>query len=696
MDPQLSSLIQQVIQNFQDSDFDTADSLLKNILDSDTTSADIIFKLAIAYANANRINEARVIFSLLYSYNNKDVKILYNLGLIYSLQGNHMLALEAYDLALKIKPDDIETLINKSSVYIDIKSFTLALETIDRAIQIDPRIPDAWLNKGIALNNLSLYEDSINAYDVAFKLKPNFAEAWSNKSLPLNKLIRYEEALRACDEALRLKPDYAEAACNKGVTLHELKRYDEALVHYDQAIRLEPRMDWINGDLLHIKMKMCAWSGLDDDLIGLCNKVMKNEKVISPFPLLSIIDDPLIHFNASGIYAKDKYPFNISLGPITKSSKKEKIHIAYFSPDFQNHPISYLTSELFEIHNRDRFEVFAFSLQKTPIEDEMNLRLRKSFDKFIDVENMADLEIAKLARQLEVDIAIDLAGPTQFSRTGIFSYRAAPIQVNWLGYPGTIGSNFIDYIVADKTIIPESHQQFYAEKLVYLPDTYMVDDSKRVASSRSFTRKECGLPENVFVFCCFNNDYKFNPIVLDRWSKILIEAGQSVLWISENNEFFRENIKIEFNKRGIDSARIIFAQRVNLMADHLARYALADLFLDTYPYNAHTTALDALKAGLPILTLKGESFASRVAASLLTAINLPELITSSPEEYEALAIELATNPQKLATLRQALAENRTTAPLFNTPLFTTHLESAYLKMYERYQMGLEPDHLFVD
>jgi predicted O-linked N-acetylglucosamine transferase (SPINDLY family) len=556
MDSHLSSLIQQVIQNFQDGDFDAADSLLKNILDSDTTSADIIFKLAIAYANANRINEARVIFSLLYSYNNKDVKILYNLGLINSLQGNHMLALEAYDLALKIKPDDIETLINKSSVYIDIKSFTLALETIDRAIQIDPRIPDAWLNKGIALNNLSLYEDSINAYDEvlninsdyveawsnkgislhelkrynealncydnaitlkpdyaeafsnkantlnelkrynealncydsAITLKPDYAEAFSNKANTLNELKRYNEALNYYDKAITLKPDYAEAWLNKGIVLHELKYYDEALRYCDKALRLNRYLNWIDGYLIHIKMKMCAWSGLDDDLIGLCNKVMKNEKVISPFPLLSMIDDPLIHFNASGIYAKDKYPFNISLGPIAKSSKKEKIHIAYFSPDFQNHPISYLTSELFEIHNRDRFEVFAFSLQKTPIGDEMNLRLRKSFDKFIDVENMADLEIAKLARQLEVDIAIDLAGPTQFSRTGIFSYRAAPIQVNWLGYPGTIGSNFIDYIVADKTIIPESHQQFYAEKLVYLPDTYMVDDSKRVASSRSFTR----------------------------------------------------------------------------------------------------------------------------------------------------------------------------------------------------------------
>jgi predicted O-linked N-acetylglucosamine transferase (SPINDLY family) len=364
----------------------------------------------------------------------------------------------------------------------------------------------------------------------------------------------------------------------------------------------------------------------------------------------------------------------------------------YFSPDFQNHPVSFLTSELFEIHDRGRFEVIAFSLQKSPIGDEMNLRLRKGFDRYMDVDNMSDSDIAQLVRELEVDIAIDLAGPTQFSRTGIFSYRAAPIQVNWLGYPGTINA---DYIVADKTIIPEEHQKYFFEKLVHLPDTYMVDDSKRIASSRLFTKNECGLPENTFVFCCFNNDYKFNAQVVDAWARILLGVKTSVLWISENNKFFKVNITTEFEKRGIDSSRIIFAQRVELMADHLARYALADIFLDTHPYNAHTTAVDSLKSGVPVLTLMGESFASRVAASLLNAIGLPELITNTQEEYEALAIELAMNPQKLADIKLKLADNRLSSPLFDTPLFTKNLEAAYIKMYERYQDDLEPDHITI-
>ena len=442
-------------------------------------------------------------------------------------------------------------------------------------------------------------------------------------------------------------------------------------------------------------MKICDWIGLTEFLERISKKVMANERVAQAFSLFALSDDALLHKKCSETNAQAKYPSNTSLGPILKLPKKEKIRIAYFSPDFRNHPVSFLTSELFETHDRSRFEVFAFSLKKEPASDEMNIRLRKGFDKFIDVDNMSDPDIAQLARELEIDIAVDLAGPTQYSRTKIFSYRVAPIQVNWLGYPGTIGTNFIDYIIADKIIIPESHQNFYAEKIVYLPNTYMVDDSKRIASTRVFTREECGLTKNAFVFCCFNNDYKFNPQVLDGWSRILLTAKNSVIWISENNKYFKANLLTEFEGRGIDSNRIIFAPRVQLMSDHLARFTLADLFLDTHPYNAHTTTVDALKAGVPVLTLKGQSFPSRVAASLLNAIDLTELITNTQEEYEALAIELALSPKKLADIKLRLASNRLTTPLFDTPLFTKNLETAYIKMVERYQADLEPEHISI-
>ena len=661
MNPQLQAIIQQAIQAFRVENFDEADSILKGLLQNDINNSEAIFELGITYAEANKISEAIIIFNCLHYLNIRDQKISYNLGFLYALRGD----------------------------------FESARQSFDRAIESNPGDLDALVNYGSILHELKRFDEALAYYDKVLCLQSDYEKALYNKGNTLHKLKRYDEAIAHYDKALSLNSDNPEALSNKGLTLHELKRYDEAIAHYDKALSLKADIDWVYGNLVHTQMKICSWSGLVDDSSNISKKVWAKEKVATPFSLLAMNDDALLHKKCSEIFAQDKYTVNSALGPISKRANNKKIRIAYFSPDFRSHPVSFLTSELFEIHNRGSFEVFAFSLQKSPIEDETNLHLRHSFDRFIDVEKMSDSEIAQLARELEVDIAIDLAGLTQYSRTGIFSYRAAPIQVNWLGYAGTIGADFIDYIVADKTIIPESHHQFYTEKVMYLPDTYMVDDSKRIPSSRVFIRKECGLPDNAFVFCCFNNDYKFNPQVLDGWSRILLAVDNSVLWISENNEHFKANIATEFEMRGIDSNRIIFAQRVELMADHLARSSLADLFLDTHPYNAHTTALDSLKTSVPVLTLMGQSFASRVAASLLNAIDLPELITNTQEEYEALAIELAMNPKKLADIKLRLTNNRVTTPLFNTPLFTKNLEAAYIKMMERYQADLKPDHISI-
>ena len=654
-------MLQQAIQAFQGGNFDSADSILKRVLQVDS----------------------------------KNLPALHILGLIKASQSNYREAADYLARAARIHPNDASIQYNLAKALSDSGNDKDALAHHKKAVALAPNNPEAWLSYGKTASNLGRYDDALVWYGKALNLKPDYAEALINKGATLKELKRYEEAIAFAEQALVINPNLAEAWANKGAALKDLTRYEEAIVHYDKALSLKFDIDWVWGDLLYTKMKICDWAGLKESLEGISKKVMANEKVSQALSLLALSDDALLHKKCSAIFTQAKYPANPTLGFIPKLSKKEKIRIAYFSPDFRNHPVSLLTAELFEVHDRDRFEVFAFSLQKAPIGDETNLRLRKGFDRFIDVDEMSDQEIAQLARELEIDIAIDLAGPTQYSRTGIFSYRAAPIQVNWLGYPGTIGADFIDYIVADKIIIPEPHQQFYAEKIVYLPNTYMVDDSKRTASTRVFTREEFGLPKNAFVFCCFNNDYKFNPQVLDSWSRILLTAKNSVIWISENNEYFRSNIVAEFESRGIDHDRIIFAQRVEMMADHLSRYALADLFLDTHPYNAHTTALDSLKAGVPVLTLMGQSFASRVAASLLNAIGLPELITNTQEEYEALAIDLAMNPQKLTDIKLKLAKNRLTAPLFDTPLFTKNLEAAYIKMIERYQADLEPEHISI-
>ena len=605
-------------------------------------------------------------------------------------------ALIHYDKALALQPDYAEAHYNKGNLLNQLRHYEEALIHYDKAIASKSDYHEAWTNKGTILYELKCYDKAIAHYDKALSYKSDYHEAWTNKGVALFEFKSYDEAIAHYDKALSYKSDYAEAYSNKGNVFNELKRYDEAIAQYDKALILKPDIDWVYGSYIHAKMKMCCWKSFHEEIQTLSDKLLLHKKVSHPFPVLSLIDDAFLHKQSSEIYIKDKHPLDPILGSISKPlkpSKPRRIRIAYVSPDFQNHPVSFLTTELFEIHDRDRFEVFAFSLQKAPIGDETRLRLRNGFDRFIDLENMSDLEIARLARELEIDIAIDLTGHTHSARTGIFSYRAAPIQVNWLGYPGTIGADFIDYIVADKVMIPEIHQQFYTEKVAYLSNTYMVDNSKRIASSRIFTREECGLPEAAFVFCCFNNDYKFNPQVLDRFSRILLGVENSVFWISENNKYFKANITTEFENRGVDPSRIIFAKRLELMADHLARYALADLFLDTYPYSAHTTALDSLKVGVPVVTLMGQSFPSRGAASLLNAAGLPQLITTNQQDYETLAIKLAKTPQSLSIIKQKLSQNCLITPLFDTPVFAQGLEAAYIEMYDRYQAGLLPDHI---
>jgi protein O-GlcNAc transferase len=548
------------------------------------------------------------------------------------------------------------------------------------------------LIKGTTLYELKRYDEAIAHYDKALSLKPDYAEGWSNKGTTLYELKRYDEAIAHYDKALSLKPDYAEGWSNKGTTLYELKRYDEAIAHYDKALSLKPDIDWVNGDLLHTKMKICSWSGLSDSLEKIVNKVLLNKKVTRPFLLLALNDNALLHKKSSEIYALNKYPKNPALSPIPKYPKNEKLRIGYFSADFKNHAVSILAAELFELHDKNRFEIVAFSFgsdDKSP----MRARLGQAFNQFIDVSDMSDLDIARLSRELKIDIAVNLGGYTSDSRTGIFAYRAAPIQVSYLGYLGTMGAEYVDYILADKTIIPDGTEPYYFEKITYLP-SYQVNDRKRVISDKLFTKRELGLPEKGFIFCCFNNNYKILPITFSGWMRILKVVEDSVLFLYAENKLVEENLIKEAVARGIHSARLVFCR--NIPADeYLARYRVCDLFLDTAPYNAGTTASDALWAGVPILTLIGQSFASRMAASLLEAIRLPELIANTQEEYEALAIELALNPKKLADIKLRLTNNRLNAPLFNTPLFTKNIEAAYIKMYEQCQAGLEPAHIFI-
>jgi predicted O-linked N-acetylglucosamine transferase (SPINDLY family) len=695
MNPQVGFLLNKSLESIRRSNLESAELFLKQALRLQSNNPHVLRLLGVTAAQKKKYSEALDYLNTSLKYLSKNPLTLSNLGNIFLELKEYSNALDAYDKSIKIDPKYEEAWSNKGNVLFKLKRYDEAIAHYDKAIGLKPDYAEAWSNKGNTLSKLKCYEEALAHHNKAISLKSHYDEAWSNKGALLNELRHYEEAIACFDQTLILKPNFAEAWANKGIALGELKHYEETIAHYSKALSLKPDIDWIYGELIHTKMKIASWNNIQEEVKNLIDKVSLHHKIISPFLFKSLADNPFLHQQCAKIYAQDRYPPFPTLGPILKCSKKEKIRLGYFSPDFRKHPVAFLTSELFELHDRSRFEIFAFSLQKVPEDDEITLRLRKGFDHFIDVQNLSDLEIARMGRELELDIAIDLAGPTLGSRTEIFSYRTAPIQVNWLGYPGTFGADFIDYIIADHTIIPESDRQYYCEKVAYLPHTYMVDDSKRVASSRVFTRQECNLPEDAFIFCSFNNSYKLNQQTLDSWSRILLNTGNSILWIPKDNAQFNANIVFEFEQRGIAASRIIFATRVDLMTDHLARFALADLFLDTSPFNGHSTVVDSLKADVPVITRPGNSFASRVAASLLNAIQLPELIVATQEEYEALAIELATNPQRLLNIKQRLSHNRLTTPLFDTPMFTKHLEMAYTKMMERYQADLQPDHLLV-
>jgi len=633
-----------------------------------------------------------------------------NLGVTLKELGKLDDAVKCYEKALAIKPDYTEAHSNLGNAFKELNQPETAVKFYEKALTINPDHAEAHYNLTIAHNNLGLAfmdlgkpNDAINCYEKALTLKPGDTEEQNNLGIAYsynhlgnayNSLGLLDAALKCYKNALDIKPDYAEAYANQANTLKDFKRLDEALVSYESASGLNPDLDSIFGDLLHTKMNLCLWDDLENRLDELTNKINDGEKVIGPFALLALIDDLGIQRKNAETYTSDRYPQSHVLPKIEHYPKHKKIRIGYFSADFRDHPVSHLTAELYEIHDRKRFEIHAFYFGPDT-QDEMNLRIKAGVDRFHDVRTMSHKDTALLARSVELDIAVDLGGFTQFNRMEIFAMTVAPIQIGYIGYLGTMGVNYYDYLVADQTIIPEKNQKYYLEKVVYMPNSYQVNDSTQSHPETIFTRQDVGLPEAGFVFCCFNNNFKITPSTFDSWARILEQVEGSVLLIYIKNESAKTNLKKEIVLRGIDSNRLIFGENLPL-PEYLARYRVADLFLDTHPYNAGTTASDALRMGLPVLTCIGSSFASRMAASLLNAVNLPELITTSQDQYESLAIQLATNPEKLKIIKDKLVNNLPTAMLYDTSLFARHLESAYLKMYDRCRHGLEPEHIYVE
>ena len=614
-------------------------------------------------------------------------------GLLQTQLKHYLEALESFDAAIACKPGYADAYANQGIVLNELKRYLAAIACYEKAIQLDPGQFDAYYNQGITLSQLHRFEPALQSYNQAIRLKPDFANAYMNRGLVLMGLGQYPAALDSHNRALALAPDLALAFSNRGNLQSFLKQAQAAIASYDQALAAQPDIELVQGMRLHTKMKIGDWQDHPTELAELFNQIESNALASPPLAVLSLTSNAALQRQAVENYVQDKHPANPALGPFGVRHPGSKIRLGYFSMDFWDHPVSALTVGLFEAHDRSRFEIIAFSFS-APKQDPMRQRLEAAFDQFIDVHALPAADIAALARSLHIDIAIDLAGLTGDARTNIFAFRAAPVQANYLGYPGTLGAPYFDYIVADAHLIPEASQAHYAEKIAYLP-SYQPNDRQRAEPTATPSRASVGLPAQGFVYCCFNNSYKINPATFDSWARILGQVPGSVLWLYEENNLASANLRQEAQQRGLDPQRLIFAQRTPLLSDHLARYQAADLFLDTSPYNAHTTASDALWAGLPLLTSPGESFASRVASSVLHAIGLPELIADTPEAYEAQAITLGTQPEQMKLLKQKLAANRLTTPLFDTARYTRHLEDAYTQMHTRHLAGLAPEHLTV-
>ena len=528
--------------------------------------------------------------------------------------------------------------------------------------------------------------EAVGCFESYLKTHPQSAEAWHNLGVTFSQMRRYNDAVPAFDRALAICPESAQTWSNRGNALVEQRRFDEAVRDFDRALAIDPQIPNVRGYRLLAKLWCCDWDGLEEEKRTIAQGLRAGERVIQPFGNLMISGDPAEQLQCARIWTQGRTPVALWRG---ERYAHDKIRVAYLSGDFRTHPVAILMAGVLEHHDASLFETVAVSFGPGDRSDLRN-RIASSVGRFIDVRGKTDFETAGLLRELEIDIAVDLMGLTGECRSGILAHRAAPVQVNYVGFPGTMAMPEMDYLLADETVIPKDEQRHYTEKIVYLPHSYLPADSKRRVG-KSLKRAEAGLPEKGFVFAAFNNSYKIAPAVFGVWMRLLSAIDGSVIWLSQANPAAERNLRQEAAKYGVDPDRLVFAPFLNSIDDHLARVALADLFLDTLPCNAHTTASDALWVGLPVLTARGSTFAGRVAASLLHAVGLDALITPSLADYEALALRLARNPHELASLRARLQDNRESFPLFDTARFARHLEAAYRGMWERCRKGSAPE-----
>lgn len=625
-----------------------------------------------------------------------------NLGNVLKDQEKWQPAINEYRAALKIYPNHPIILNNLGDTLRHVGKTDQAIKTLKQVIQLAPEFPDPYNNLGIALCGLERYTDAVKAYERAIELDPDYLDAHMNLGNALQKLPQPKEALKAYERALELNPNLALIYLSIVELLFKIKKEEETIPYYQRALALEPDNIITASALFHRLQCICDWPPLEQ----LRNKIdtlfftLKNDKEAelgSPFQALSRTDDPEENFIIARSWS-DKLIEHLgaqkkAFATRQKKQPRQQLKIGYLSCDFHHHATAHLIMGVFREHDRENVKIHTYSYG---IDDgsEYRKQIIQYSDEFVDINELSDIEAARKIAADQIDILVDLKGYTKGNRLEICAMRPAPIQVTYLGFPGTSGARFFDYVLTDRIVTPLEHAPYYSEKFAYLPDTYQCTDNQQAISSKVFSRSDFGLPEDGFVFCSFNQAYKLGAVYWDIWMRALAAKENSILWLFSNNDTVISNLRREAQQRGINADRLVFANSLP-KDEHLARICLADLALDTRLYNGHTTTSDALWTGVPVVAMQGRHFASRVSSSLLHAIGLPELVTDNLAEYETLINRLAANPAELKAIREKLQRNRDTQPLFDTERFTRNLEQAYRMMWEKYVEGKKPDHFDV-
>ena len=681
------------LQHHQAGRLQDAEALYRQILQAEPNQPDALHLLGLIAHQVGRPEVAIDLISKAIAINPAVAALHNHIALAYQAQGRLEEALDHLRQAITLKPAFAEAYYNLGLILQKQGKLEEAEAQYQSALVFQPTFADAWNNLGNVLRTQGKLEEAVAKYRQALLVESTHTEASYNLGNVLQAQSKLEEAAAHYRQVLTFKPTHVEALYSLGLVLQEQGKLEEAVSQYERVLSLKPDFAGAENQLMHQLQRLCDWKYLEKH-IEHHKEVLRSpsSSIIGPFSVLCIPSSAAEQLACAkrfvSSYLSWVVPLREKLGFHFARVNKPRLRIAYLSADFYQHATAYLLAELFELHDRNLFEVFAYSYGPDD-GGRFRKRIAHACDVFVDISSVSFRDVACRIYGDGIDILIDLKGYTKGARSEIVALRPAPIQVNYLGYPGTMGADFIDYIITDRFISPPEQAPYFSEKFVYMPECYQINDRKRALDQNAPTRTEYGLPQGGFVFCCFSNTYKIMPEVFDVWMRLLQKIPGSVIWLLEMNSRVAANLRREASVRMVDPERLVFTTGIPI-DKHLSRLRLADLALDTLPVNGHTTASDALWSGLPVLTCVGDTFVSRVAGSLLTAIGLPELITRSLAEYETAALRLAKNPRELAGLRERLAKNRLSTPLFDSKRYTRYLEKAYRMMWEIYAKGEAP------